>query len=498
MPQAFRLPFAALSPILRNPMKKVFLLLLLLPGQHVQAQFRPYTLYALSPTLTNPALVAAYDYGQVTAHYRQSKGAGYRVPSLSYVHPVYGKGSGSRYGGLGFTLINQSAGEAGLYRVTGAMGGFGYNVALGPYHSLAAGLQLGLVHKRIDPAAVTTDSQYGEGGFDPSLPTGESFDRPGHTAATANAGLHWSCTDRAGNRRASLGFSLYNANRPAYPFLRERNREPVSYIATGSLLLVRRGRFSALPTFRYFREGRLDMGSIGTRFGHDLDADGERKVSATLWYNTNAVGNFWPGVGLQLETEKFVLGLGADGSSLMTNQAGPGNGAFEVAVAWRVNRKKQRDGRQPEPAAAQPAAEAVSLPTPGDTVEKAPDTTPARATPPPAPQEERLARRIAYPLGSSDLSAGDEEFLDSLARELKAHPDWQLRISGHTCPLGNPETNARVSLQRAQLVQRRLVQKGVPASQLQATGQADRYPIAPNDTEAGRAKNRRVEFILVK
>ena len=495
-------------------MKKVSLLLLLLLGRHVQAQFRPYTLYALSPTLTNPALVAADDYGQVTAHYRQSKGAGYRVPSLSYVHPVYGKASGSRYGGLGFTLINQTAGEAGMYRVTGAMGGFGYNVALGPYHSLAAGLQLGLVQKQIDPAAVTTDSQYGEGGFDPSLPTGESFDRPGRTAATANAGLHWSYTDRSGNRRASLGFSLYNANRPAYPFLRERNREPVAYMATGSLLLVHRGRFSALPTFRYFREGLLDMASIGTQFGHCLDAGGERKLGATAWYHTNAAGNAWLSLGLQLETEKFVLGLGADGSSLMSNQAVPGNGAFEVAVAWRVNRKKQWNGRhaQPEPAAAQPAAEELPLPAGDHTTGKAPDSTvavsqpapvgtdaePARAMPTPDPQEEQLARRIAYPLGSTDLSAGDEQFLDSLARELKAHPDWQLRINGHTCSLGSPETNAKVSLQRAQLVQQRLVQKGVPPSQLQATGQADHYPIAPNDTEAGRARNRRVEFVVVK
>jgi OOP family OmpA-OmpF porin len=96
------------------------------------------------------------------------------------------------------------------------------------------------------------------------------------------------------------------------------------------------------------------------------------------------------------------------------------------------------------------------------------------------------------------LSASDEQFLDSLARELKAHPGWQLRISGHTCSLGSPQTNAKVSLERAQLVQGRLVQKGVPASQLQATGQADRYPIAPNDTEAGRARNRRVELVFIK
>jgi OOP family OmpA-OmpF porin len=112
-------------------------------------------------------------------------------------------------------------------------------------------------------------------------------------------------------------------------------------------------------------------------------------------------------------------------------------------------------------------------------------------------REERLARHIPYPLGGTGLSPGDEQFLDSLARELKAHPGWQLRIDGHTCSLGSPETNEKVSLRRAQLVQQRLVRKGVPATQLRATGHADRYPIAPNDTEAGRAKNRRVAFVMV-
>jgi type IX secretion system PorP/SprF family membrane protein len=195
--------------------KIVSLLVLLLLARHAAAQFRPYTLFSLSPTLTNPALVAAGDYAQATAHYRASRGAGYQVPSLSYVHPLYGKARGHRYGGMGFTLISQSAGPADLYWVTGARGGFGYHVPLGARHSRVAGLQLGLVNKRIDPGAVTTDSQYGAGGYDPSLGSGENFDLPNRTALAVNAGLHWSRTDAAGNRDASLGLALYNANRPA-------------------------------------------------------------------------------------------------------------------------------------------------------------------------------------------------------------------------------------------------------------------------------------------
>ncbi len=480
--------------------KIVSLLVLLLLARHAAAQFRPYTLFSLSPPLTNPALVAAGDYAQVTAHYRASRGAGYQVPSLSYVHPLYGKAQRNRYGGMGFTLISQSAGPAGLYRVTGALGGFGYHVPLGARHALAGGLQLGLVNKRIDPGAVTTDSQYGAGGYDPSLGNGETFDRPNRTAVAANAGLHWSCTDPAGNRNASLGLALYNANRPAYPFLRERNPQPVGYIVTGSLLAARRGNFTVEPTFRYFREGLTGFGSLGAGLGYAPDNHRETRLSATLWYHTNVS----PGLSLQLETEKLVLGLAADGSSYRASSAEAGNSAFEVALAWRVNRKKQVDRRH----AAEPLPETQPLPAPDRTGEKTPDTpaatpqpVPAAPAPTPAPserREERLARQIPYPLGGTGLSPDDEQFLDSLARELKAHPDWQLRIDGHTCSLGTPETNEKVSLQRARLVQQRLVQKGVPATQLRATGHADRYPIAPNDTEAGRAKNRRVTFVMVR
>ncbi len=486
-------------------MKKLSLLIFLLLSRHVQAQFRPYSLYPLSPVLTNPALVAADDYGQVTAHFRQSRVAGYRVPSLSYVHPFYGKANGNRYGGMGFALINQSAGPAGMYQVTGALGGFGYHLAPGPHHGLDAGLQLGLVNKRIAPGAVTTDAQFGAGGFDPTLPTGEPLDGPGRTAVAINAGLHWSYADLAGRRKASLGLALHNANRPAYPFLGERNREPVGYVVTGTFLAASRGNFSAEPTFRYFREGPTALGSVGAQFGYALGDRKETRVSATLWYHTNVS----PGLGLQLETQGFVLGFGADGSSYRNTTMDGGNGAFEVALAWRINRKKRVDDRRAgaEPPPAEPVAETQPLPSPAQPSERAPDRT--AATPPPAAdssatpsavrrEEAKLARQIAYPLGGTGLSAGDEQFLDSLARELKAHPDWQLRIGGHTCSLGSPATNAKVSLARAQAVRARLVQKGVPADQLRATGHADRYPIAPNDTEAGRARNRRVEFVLVK
>jgi len=490
----------------RSTVSLFFLLLLI--GQ-AQAQLRPYALYHLSPTLTNPALVATSDYSQVTAHYRQSKVSGYQVPSLSYVHPFYGKASGNRYGGMGFTLISQSSG---LYRVTGALGGLGYDFNLSERHHLASGLQVGLLNKRLDLSRVTTESQYGGNGYDAALATGEHLDPTSRSAVAVNAGINWYYTDATGNQKASLGVASYNVNRPGYRFVQERNQEPVSYLVTGSFLLARKGNFSVLPAFRYIRQRNMSLANIGSLFSYALAAGGENKLGAGFWGNTNGSIS----LGLQLEKEHFVFAFAYDASTYPGSQIAPVNNAFEAALSWRVNRQKKVSGRKAtsEPAAPEPPAEVKSSPREEKPVAEVPGSVAAAPQPEAAREDEKvgkdtarladaqekelLTRKIAYPLGGTELSPEDEQFLDSLARELKQNPGWRLQISGHTCSTGSREANQRVSLQRARYVQQRLVQKGVPQSQLLALGQANQYPVASNDTEAGRARNRRVEFVLLK
>jgi outer membrane protein OmpA-like peptidoglycan-associated protein len=91
------------------------------------------------------------------------------------------------------------------------------------------------------------------------------------------------------------------------------------------------------------------------------------------------------------------------------------------------------------------------------------------------------------------LNAASKRSLDPLLTCFKSHA---VRISGHTDSIGTPERKLEVSQLRAGVIKEYLISQGVPAAQLQATGMSDSKPLANNDTSEGRAKNRRIEFVL--
>lgn len=87
--------------------------------------------------------------------------------------------------------------------------------------------------------------------------------------------------------------------------------------------------------------------------------------------------------------------------------------------------------------------------------------------------------------------------LDVIAENMKHDvPDAALTILGHTDAVGTDGYNVDLSRRRAQAVMDALVARGVPASQLTEVAIGKRQPIAPNDDPAGRALNRRVEFLV--
>jgi outer membrane protein OmpA-like peptidoglycan-associated protein/uncharacterized membrane protein YeaQ/YmgE (transglycosylase-associated protein family) len=85
-----------------------------------------------------------------------------------------------------------------------------------------------------------------------------------------------------------------------------------------------------------------------------------------------------------------------------------------------------------------------------------------------------------------------------LSTLVKAYSGVQLRIDGHTDDTGDRDANRQLSLQRANAVKEVLVKAGVPAERISTQGLGSEQPIAPNDTEENRAKNRRIELTLVR
>ncbi len=86
--------------------------------------------------------------------------------------------------------------------------------------------------------------------------------------------------------------------------------------------------------------------------------------------------------------------------------------------------------------------------------------------------------------------------LDRLAALLKRCPDQKVEIGGHTDNVGDDEDNRALSQRRSDRVVQYLVNEGVAAARLTGVGYGAKRPIASNDTEDGRAENRRIELIL--
>lgn len=101
---------------------------------------------------------------------------------------------------------------------------------------------------------------------------------------------------------------------------------------------------------------------------------------------------------------------------------------------------------------------------------------------------------IYFKTGSAELDVNSEPLLNSVADIANRCPAAKIEVTGHTDSVGGREANKQLSEGRARSVVSYLAQRGIPASRIESAGYGDTRPIGPNDTEANRAKNRRIEF----
>ncbi|MBN1240610.1 MAG: OmpA family protein [Gammaproteobacteria bacterium] len=104
---------------------------------------------------------------------------------------------------------------------------------------------------------------------------------------------------------------------------------------------------------------------------------------------------------------------------------------------------------------------------------------------------------VNFELNSAQLTPGASETLRRVAESLRGEPNLRAEIAGHTDSSGADDYNMRLSQQRAESVREFLISQGVEADRLRARGYGETQPVAGNDTESGRAMNRRVEFRVV-
>jgi outer membrane protein OmpA-like peptidoglycan-associated protein len=144
-------------------------------------------------------------------------------------------------------------------------------------------------------------------------------------------------------------------------------------------------------------------------------------------------------------------------------------------------------GAQPKPSAPDHRFDTAALP-PGNIASQAGCTNDVQAA---ARQVE-----VHFARGRAHLDHAGKTAVDRLVGALNACPETALSIAGHADASGHPRRNLALSKHRARGVTAYLVDKGIDASRLAAVGYGETRPVAPNNSRANRAKNRRIEVVI--
>lgn len=107
-----------------------------------------------------------------------------------------------------------------------------------------------------------------------------------------------------------------------------------------------------------------------------------------------------------------------------------------------------------------------------------------------------FSSNVLFGFDSKNLSSEAKTNLDKLVKVLNVYPDTDIEVQGHTDSSGTQSYNKKLSKSRAQEVSKYLVNNGIASSRINTVGFGEDVPKYDNNTESGRAQNRRVEFLI--
>jgi len=214
----------------------VFSILLLSAGARASAQDFHLSQFQSAALYLNPALTGMYggekgDYRIASVYRSQWRAIGLKPFVTAYLQYDMPLAKLDKRWGVGGYLINNKS-QAGHFQTMNAMASGAYNIINGTdAHHLSAGLQLGILYKNFDPAAYTYDVQYSAvtGGFEQSIPSGETFAKTSLVRFDANMGIFYKYADRNKKCHPYGGFAVYHLTRPDESFSGTKSRLPIHF-----------------------------------------------------------------------------------------------------------------------------------------------------------------------------------------------------------------------------------------------------------------------------
>ncbi|MBR1514811.1 MAG: PD40 domain-containing protein [Bacteroidales bacterium] len=113
-----------------------------------------------------------------------------------------------------------------------------------------------------------------------------------------------------------------------------------------------------------------------------------------------------------------------------------------------------------------------------------------------APGDAVVLQNIQFEFNSSELTADSQSGIQMIVDFLQRNPDLNVELAGHTDNVGSDTYNLKLSSERAEIVKKALIDKGIAADRLESKGYGATKPLMPNDSDEHRALNRRTEMIV--
>ncbi len=476
----------------------------------VRSQEQVYTLNQYVPLIYQPSYSAHDNDASVSFLNRKTfvtSGVSYQNNMFTAELPFIIKSTGRRFAGIGLHVTQKDAGSTDLLNVVNAGLSVAYSLHVHKHQFISFGMQSVYNDKKTSLESLTTGSQWlaAEFRFDPDADMGETIIENRVRYFGFNAGATWHWQDRlSGNMKARIGLSAFDLNKPNDSFLQGQSKIPISYLANAGVMLYQSRRFEIWPQLYYYHTQTRDALNIALS-------------TKLLFANENPYDIIKSG-SIELISQfdfKNDLSLG-----LALNQPGVSIGfSYNFGIASNAADQPYRNGSEvgirifktlwkPKPATIVIENTSIGTKRNIDFGTRIQEKKSEQSSDVDVIQKNiedlakvnsvrfELDKDFKFTFGKSELSPEAKLYLDDIFNLLQKNPEYNLEVIGHTDNVGKPHVNYRLSAARAQAVAQYLIERGVSNDRIKHTGRGDTEPVAGNDTEENRSKNRRVHFII--
>ncbi|MEL6561883.1 MAG: PorP/SprF family type IX secretion system membrane protein [Bacteroidota bacterium] len=480
------------------------------------AQEYVYTLNPFAPINYNPAVVGMDNIASMSFLHQESEigpGVNYSNNLLTGEYPIVSK-LGRRYGGIGITLIERDAGDSDLLKTYAAGLSLAYNLQIARNQYISFGLKGTYYNKQTSLESLTTGSQWiaAEFRFDPNAALGESISDQNISYLGLDAGFTWYLSSKADEQKAFFGASLLNSNRPNDSFFESQSEIPSSFLINAGAVLYESRRIQVLPQIFYQREQNLNIYNaiLSTKFfiannnPYDIIKNGDLEFVARYDFNRDAA------FGIIFNQPNLSIGFSynfptSNETQFQYLQGGSEFGITLSKTIWKpkpkvISIQDQKDTYQrdfyfnnvdddnsQEKVTQQVVERKSEMELIAENIEKYSNVNSLQF---------ELEKDFKFPFNESTLNEEAKAFLKDLYTLFEENDSYQMEVIGHTDNVGKPLVNYKLSQSRADAVAEYLKSLGLSADRISTTGKGDTEPVVENDSEEGRARNRRVEFII--